>query len=94
MALLETPLAYCFLGGETTVTIRGQGRGGRNTEFQLGLALAIDSEPGIWALAADTDGVDGSEDNAGAFVSPDTLLRARGLRRQPRSSYQVPPYAR
>jgi glycerate-2-kinase len=70
-------------GGETTVAVRGHGRGGRNTEFQLGLALAIDSEPGIWALAADTDGVDGSEDNAGAIVSPDTLLRARALRRRP-----------
>jgi glycerate 2-kinase len=78
------PPCVLLSGGETTVTVRGQGRGGRNTEFQLGLALAIDSEPGIWALAADTDGVDGSEDNAGAFVSPDTLLRARGLRKQPR----------
>ena len=64
-------------GGETTVTLRGQGRGGRNTEFLLGLALALDGAPGIHALAADTDGIDGSEDNAGALVTPDTLARAR-----------------
>ena len=64
-------------GGETTVTVRGDGRGGRNTEFLLALALALDGAPGIHALAADTDGIDGSEDNAGAFVTPDTLLRAK-----------------
>ncbi len=64
-------------GGETTVTVRGQGRGGRNTEFLLGLALALDGAPGIDALAADTDGVDGSEDNAGAFVGPDTPASAK-----------------
>ena len=66
-------------GGETTVTVRGAGRGGRNTEFLLGLALGLGGAPGIHALAADTDGIDGSEDNAGAFVAPDTLERARGL---------------
>ncbi|HEX6734236.1 MAG TPA: glycerate kinase [Azonexus sp.] len=64
-------------GGEMTVTVRGNGRGGRNTEFLLALALALDGAPGIHALAADTDGIDGSEDNAGAFVAPDTLARAR-----------------
>ncbi|WP_153145734.1 glycerate kinase [Dechloromonas sp. H13] len=64
-------------GGETTVTLKGEGRGGRNTEFLLGLALALDGARGIHALAADTDGIDGSEDNAGAFVAPDTLRRAR-----------------
>ncbi|MBL8425980.1 MAG: glycerate kinase [Dechloromonas sp.] len=64
-------------GGETTVTVRGQGRGGRNTEFLLGLALALDGAPGIDALAADTDGIDGSEDNAGTFVGPDTPARAK-----------------
>ena len=75
----------CLLlsGGETTVTLRGPagGRGGRNTEFLLGLALALDGAPGIHALAADTDGIDGSEDNAGAYVEPQTLARAaaRGL---------------
>lgn len=66
-------------GGETTVTVRGAGRGGRNTEFLLGLALGLGGSPGIDAIAADTDGIDGSEDNAGAFVTPDTLGRARGL---------------
>ena len=66
-------------GGETTVTLKGTGRGGRNTEFLLGLALALDSAPGISALAADTDGIDGSEDNAGAFVDPQTLPRAKAL---------------
>ena len=64
-------------GGETTVTVRGQGRGGRNTEFLLALAQALAGAPDIHALAADTDGIDGSEDNAGAFTGPDTLARAR-----------------
>ena len=64
-------------GGETTVTVRGKGRGGRNSEFLLGLALALDGMPGVHALAADTDGIDGSEDNAGAFLDPATLARAR-----------------
>ena len=63
-------------GGETTVTVRGNGRGGRNVEFLLALAVALDGEPGIFALAGDTDGVDGTEDNAGAMVTPDTLARA------------------
>jgi hydroxypyruvate reductase len=71
-------------GGETTVTLKGAGRGGRNTEFLLGLALALDGMPGIHALAADTDGIDGSEDNAGAYVGPDTLARARKLGIDPR----------
>jgi hydroxypyruvate reductase len=64
-------------GGETSVTVRGQGRGGRNSEFLLGLALALGGAAGIHALAADSDGIDGSEDNAGAFVTPDTLIRAK-----------------
>ncbi|MDR2335112.1 MAG: glycerate kinase [Burkholderiaceae bacterium] len=69
-------------GGETTVTIRPQpagtprGRGGRAGEFCLGLAQALQARQGVWALAADTDGIDGVEDNAGAFVTPDTLSRA------------------
>jgi hydroxypyruvate reductase len=69
-------------GGETTVTVRGKGRGGRNAEFLLGLALALEGAAGIWALAGDTDGIDGSENNAGAIVAPDTLARAaaRGLK--------------
>jgi len=64
-------------GGETTVTMQGDGRGGRNTEFLLSLSLALDGAPGIHALAADTDGIDGSEDNAGAFIDPTTPARAR-----------------
>lgn len=63
-------------GGETTVTVRGQGRGGRNVEYLLGMALALDGAPGIAAIACDTDGIDGTEDNAGAIVAPDTLARA------------------
>ena len=69
--------APCVLlsGGETTVTVRGHGRGGRNTEYLLGLALALDGHPGVFALAADTDGLDGMEVTAGAFVTPDTVTR-------------------
>ena len=69
-------------GGETTVTVKKQpegtprGRGGRAGEFCLGLAQALQGQAGVWALAADTDGIDGVEDNAGAFVAPDTLARA------------------
>ncbi len=63
-------------GGETTVTMSGSGRGGRNTEYLLGVAERLDGAPGIYAVACDTDGIDGSEDNAGAFVGPDTLSRA------------------
>ncbi|NWF46388.1 glycerate kinase [Hydrogenophaga sp. D2P1] len=72
-------------GGETTVTVRpraeGQkkGRGGRAGEFCLGLAQALGGQAGVWALAADTDGIDGVEDNAGALVTPDTLARAAAL---------------
>jgi glycerate 2-kinase len=66
-------------GGETTVTLKGAGRGGRNSEFLLGLALALDGAPGIHALAADTDGIDGSENNAGALIGPDTLRRAKKI---------------
>jgi len=65
-------------GGETTVTIRGEGgRGGRNSEYLLALAIALDGLPAFSALAADTDGIDGSEDNAGAYALPGTLDRAR-----------------
>jgi glycerate 2-kinase len=63
-------------GGETTVTVRGKGRGGRNAEFLLALAVALGGESGIHALAGDTDGIDGTEDNAGAVVNPDSLARA------------------
>jgi hydroxypyruvate reductase len=67
-------------GGETTVTVRQSGgRGGRATEFLLGCAVALQGEPGVHVLAADTDGIDGVEDNAGALVTPDTLARAASL---------------
>lgn len=68
----------CILsGGETTVTLEGSaGRGGRNTEYALALALALGGRPDIWALAADTDGIDGSGGHSGAVVDPDTLQRA------------------
>ena len=65
-----------FSGGETTVTVRGEGRGGPNREFLLALALELNADPSIWALAGDTDGIDGSDDDAGAVISPDTLQRA------------------
>jgi glycerate 2-kinase len=63
-------------GGETTVTVRGNGRGGRNVEFLLSLAITLDGHAGIHAIAGDTDGVDGAEEIAGAYVGPDTLARA------------------
>ena len=63
-------------GGETTVTVRGTGRGGRNVEFLLSLAVALDGQPGTYAIAGDTDGVDGAEEIAGAILTPDTLARA------------------
>lgn len=67
-------------GGETTVTVvNRQGRGGRNLEYLLGLAIALDGAPRISAIACDTDGIDGTEDNAGAIVTPDTLERARAM---------------
>ncbi len=70
-------------GGETTVTVRASGgRGGRATEFLLGAALALQGEPGVFVLAADTDGIDGVEDNAGALVTPDTLARGEALGRK------------
>ena len=70
--------APCVLlsGGETTVTVRGNGRGGRNVEFLLALGVALDGLPGIHAIAGDTDGVDGQEEIAGAYVGPDSLQRA------------------
>ena len=78
--------APCILlsGGETTVTVRGQGRGGRNVEFLMSLALALDGEPGVHALAGDTDGVDGQEEIAGALLAPDTLTRAWAQGMRPR----------
>lgn len=73
-------------GGETTVTVKSKdGRGGRATEFLLGCALALQGQPGVFVLAADTDGIDGIEDNAGAIVTPDTLGRAAALGLSPRA---------
>jgi glycerate 2-kinase len=72
----EPPLVI-LSGGETTVTVTGDGRGGRNAEYALGLAHALDGAPGVYAIACDTDGIDGVEDNAGVLVMPDTLDRAR-----------------
>ncbi len=67
-------------GGETTVTVKSKGgRGGRASEFLLGCALALQGQPGVFVLAADTDGIDGIEDNAGAIVTPDTLTRAAAM---------------
>lgn len=73
------PPCVILSGGETTVTVRGSGRGGRNAEFALALALELDGAPGVHVLAADTDGIDGSGDNAGAIFGPDLLARARAL---------------
>ena len=74
----ELPLVL-LSGGETTVTLTGPGRGGRNSEFLLGLTIAAQGDPRLHALACDTDGIDGSEDNAGAIMGPDSLARARDL---------------
>ena len=89
---LPTP---CVLisGGETTVTVRGKGRGGRNVEFALALAIALEEAlgdtPGIHAIACDTDGVDGAEEVAGAVIGPDTLTRARAAGIDPRAMLQA-----
>ena len=72
-------------GGETTVTVRGKGRGGRNVEYLLGKAIEARGAAGIWGLAADTDGVDGAEDIAGGLFTPDSLARARALGRDPKA---------
>ena len=79
--------AILLSGGETTVTIgKGKaGRGGRNTEFLLGFAIAMAGEPDVFALAGDSDGIDGTEDAAGAIVTPDTLSRARAAGLDPRT---------
>lgn len=79
--------AVLLSGGETTVSIGSgpAGRGGRNTEFLLALAVVLAGAPGIWAAAGDTDGIDGTEDAAGAIVTPDTLARARAAGMDPRA---------
>lgn len=80
--------APCMLlsGGETTVTVRGDGRGGRNVEFLLSLGVALNALAGVYAIACDTDGVDGQEDIAGALLTPDTLARAWQHGVKPRDS--------
>ena len=80
--------APCVLlsGGETTVTVRGPGCGGRNVEFLLSLGVALDGCPGVHALAGDTDGVDGVEEIAGAYLGPDSMARARCLGLRPKES--------
>ena len=80
--------APCVLlsGGETTVTVRGKGRGGRNVEFLLSLVLGLRGAPGVYALAGDTDGVDGQEEIAGAIATPDTLARAWAMGVRPLDS--------
>ena len=80
----RTP-AVILSGGETTVTVRGKGRGGRNAEFMLALAIALEGQPGIFAIAGDTDGIDGTEDNAGALVDPTTLARAHAIGLDPQA---------
>jgi hydroxypyruvate reductase len=79
------PPVALISGGETTVTLRGAGRGGRCSEFLLSLGIALDGLDDAWALACDTDGIDGSEDNAGALLTPDALRRARALGLAPKT---------
>ena len=73
------PGTVLLSGGEATVIVKGDGRGGPNAEYALALALALEGNAGIWAMACDTDGIDGTEDNAGALIAPDTLARAASL---------------
>ncbi len=77
------PGTVLLSGGEATVTVTGRGRGGPNAEYALALALALDGAPGIFATSCDTDGIDGTEDNAGAIAAPDTLARAHALGEDP-----------
>lgn len=73
------PPCVILSGGETTVTVKGgAGKGGRNSDFLLSLAIALDGLPNTYAIACDTDGIDGSEDNAGALITPEILVQARG----------------
>jgi hydroxypyruvate reductase len=74
-----TPPCLLLSGGETTVTVRGEGCGGRNVEFLLAFGISLGPSPGVHAIAADTDGVDGMAPVAGAMWRPDTLQRARRL---------------
>ena len=80
----EVPPCVLISGGETTITLKGKGKGGRNTEFLLALAIALDGMKGIYALAGDTDGIDGSEDNAGAIITPTRFSAPREPASTPR----------
>jgi glycerate 2-kinase len=80
------PPCVLLSGGETTVTLRGQGRGGRNVEFLLSLGVALEGRPGIHAMAGDTDGIDGLGEAAGAYLAPDSLTRAWKLGIKPKAS--------
>jgi glycerate 2-kinase len=81
-----TPPCVLLSGGETTVRLRGTGRGGRNVEMLLGLGIGLAGAPSVHALAGDTDGVDGAEEIAGAYLAPDSLARARSLGLDPAES--------
>ncbi len=81
----EAPSRVLISGGETSVAVTGRGRGGRNTQYLLALAIALQGHPNIFALACDTDGIDGSEDNAGAVIGPDTLARAARIGLDPKA---------
>ncbi|MDB5933624.1 MAG: glycerate kinase, partial [Massilia sp.] len=81
-----TPPCILLSGGETTVTVRGNGRGGRNVEFLLSLGVALNGQAGIHAMACDTDGVDGQEEIAGGYLAPDSLARAWEQGIKPRES--------
>ena len=80
------PPCVVLSGGETTVTVRGRGHGGRNVEFLLSLGIALEGERGIHAIAGDTDGVDGVDEAAGAYLAPDSLARAWRLGIKPKAS--------
>ena len=84
LAVGSAPGTALISGGETTVIVKGTGRGGRNTEYLLALALALDGQAGVHALAGDTDGIDGVGENAGAIIGPETMSRAQALGLDPR----------
>ena len=83
------PPCVLISGGETTVTVKGSGRGGRNVEFLLSLAIELDGMKNVYAIAGDTDGVDGAEEIAGAVINPETLERAWALGINPRLSLEA-----
>jgi glycerate 2-kinase len=76
-------------GGELTVTVKGNGRGGPNREYLLALARALEGTQKVWAIAGDTDGIDGSDDIAGAWIAPDTIPRAKAMGLDPIASEQA-----